>query len=578
MKPAAVAAACFALALLTFFQFPGHTWLQQDSQIYAPILERLENPAALRNDMLTARPHVAYTLYDEAALALRAVTRLDFPTVLALEQIAARAFGIWGLYLCALCLLRRAGIQPAMPASSPAFLSLFVAAVCSLGAVIAGPSVLTVEYEPTPRAFALPLLICAVGLTAHRRYLGAGVAGAAAFLFHAPTALPFWGLYLLLCGARTRACRVETLLDTCSPAGSPASARAPTRHARVRAPLWGLVPMLAAIPILALAAHRQASGEARQLFWRLTPFVEQVQRMRSSYNWISTWPREVIFHYAVVFAVLLAAYVRLRREIEPELRIFLLGLPALGILGMPASWLLLEHWRWALVPELQPMRGLMFVTLFMVFLAASAGVRAAVSRRPFEAAAWFALAYLPALQPVFTQSYTVRTLAVTLGLAALAWLAIRFSPRWGGVSLALGLAAFFALPGIGGVVNYPAPHTPELEQLSAWARASTPPDAVFLFADSGRSPDSGIFRAEAVRAIYVDWKGGGQANYLPGYAEQWYFRWQQTNANRFRPAMLPKYEALGVQYVVLQPKNRLPRPPAFENGKYAVYALAAGSR
>jgi len=346
-----------------------------------------------------------------------------------------------------------------------------------------------------------------------------------------------------------------------------------------RAPLVGLLPMLAAIPILAFAAHRQASGEAHEFFARLTPFVEQVQRMRSSYNWISTWPSEVILHYAIVFAVLLAAYARLRREIELELRVFLLGLPALGMLSMPASWLLLEHWRWALVPELQPMRGLMFVTLFMVLLAASAAVRAATAGRPFEAAAWFALAYLPALQPVFTQSYALRTLAVTVGLAALAWLAIRLSASRGGVSLALGLAAFFVIPGIGGVVNYPAPHTPELAQLSAWARASTPPDAVFLFADAGRSPDSGIFRAEAVRAIYVDWKSGGQANYLPGFAEQWWFRWQQTNANRFRPAMLPKYTALGVQYVVLQPKNRLPRPPAFENANYAVYALpGAGGR
>ena len=34
MKVPAIA----ALALLTFFQFPGHTWLQQDTQIYAPVL------------------------------------------------------------------------------------------------------------------------------------------------------------------------------------------------------------------------------------------------------------------------------------------------------------------------------------------------------------------------------------------------------------------------------------------------------------------------------------------------------------------------------------------------------------
>jgi hypothetical protein len=574
MKPAAVAAACLALALLTFFQFPGHTWLQQDSQIYVPILERLENPAALRNDLLTARPHVAYTLYDEAALALRAVTRLDFRRVLELEQIAARAFGIWGLYLCALSLLRRrAGFQPAMPASSPAFLphlmALFIAAICSLGAVVAGPTVLTVEYEPTPRAFALPLVICAVGLVAHRRYLAAGIAGAAAFLLHAPTALPFWGLYLLLFIPHRRAGLRPAM---------PASLRAfLSANRRV---LWGLFPLALAIPILILAAHRQqVPGEAQQLFARITPFREQVQRLRASYNWISTWPRELIPHYAIAFAVLLAAYARLRRDIGPELRLFLLGLPALGILSMPASFLLLERARWALIPELQPMRCLLFVTLFMVLLAASAGVRAAVARRPFEAVAWFALAYLPALQPVFTQSYAVRTLAVTMGLAALAWLAIRLSGRRAGVSLALGLAAFFAIPGIGGVVNYPASHNPELAQLSAWARASTPPDAVFLFADAGRSGDSGIFRAEAVRAIYVDWKGGGQVNYLPGFAEEWWFRWQQTNANRFRPSILPKYESLGIQYVVLQPRNRLPDAPVFENAKYAVHALAsAGSR
>ena len=575
MKPAAVAAACLALALLTFFQFPGHTWLQQDSQIYAPILERLENPAALRNDLLTARPHVAYTLYDEAALALRAVTRLDFERVLELEQIAARAFGIWGLYLCAQCLLAPLGTT-----GKRDLMALFVAAIGSLGAVVAGPTVLTVEYEPTPRAFALPLVICAIGLAAHRRYLGAGIAGAAAFLLHAPTALPFWGLYLLLCGARTRAGRVETPLDARSGTGNQASARVPTRHARVRAPLWGLAPLALAIPILILAAHRQqVPGEAQQLFARIAPFREQVQRLRASYNWISTWPRELIPHYAIAFAVLLAAYARLRRDIGPELRMFLLGLPALGILSMPASFLLLERARWALLPELQPMRCLLFVILFMALLAAAAGVRAAVAGRPFEAVAWFALAYLPALQPVFTQRYAARTLAVTAGLAALAWLAVRLSARFAGVSLAFGLAAFFAIPGIGGVVNYPSSHNPELAQLSAWARASTQPDAVFLFADAGRSGDSGIFRAEAVRAIYVDWKGGGQVNYLPGFAEEWWFRWQQTNANRFRPSMLPKYEALGIQYVVLQPRNRLPQAPVFENASYSVYALTgAGSR
>src|SRR5271157_5788480 len=186
MKPAGTAAICLALALLTYFQFPGHTWLQQDSQIYVPILEHQRDPAVLRNDILAQYPHVAYTLYDEAALALRAVTRLGFREVLAIEQIVTRAFGIWGLFLMASAL----GLSPGG--------AWLVTMIASLGALIAGPQVLTFEYEPTPRAFAVPLVLCAIGLAAHRRQLAAGIAGACAFLYHPPAALQFWALFALL--------------------------------------------------------------------------------------------------------------------------------------------------------------------------------------------------------------------------------------------------------------------------------------------------------------------------------------------------------------------------------------------
>ena len=112
MKPLATAAVCVALALLTFFQFPGHTWLQQDSQIYVPILEHLRDPAVLRNDILVQHPHVAFTLYDEVALALRAVTGAGFREVLGAQQIVTRALGIWGLLLMA------AGARPRLRAGA----------------------------------------------------------------------------------------------------------------------------------------------------------------------------------------------------------------------------------------------------------------------------------------------------------------------------------------------------------------------------------------------------------------------------------------------------------------------------
>jgi hypothetical protein len=109
--------------------------------------------------------------------------------------------------------------------------------------------------------------------------------------------------------------------------------------------------------------------------------------------------------------------------------------------------------------------------------------------------------------------------------------------------------------------THPHLHTPELAQLSAWARASTPRDAVFLFADAGKQLQPGIFRTEALRAVYVDWKGGGQVNYLADLGEQWWSRWQQAMAAPFDPPNVARYGALGIDYIVLSPRNRLPAAP-----------------
>jgi hypothetical protein len=525
MKPFGTAAACVALALLTFFQFPGHTWLQQDSQIYVPILEHLRDPSVLRNDILVQHPHVAFTLYDETALALRTVSGAGFREVLAAQQIATRALGIWGLLLMGEAL----GL-----AFAPA---LLVAAICSLGALIPGPTVLTFEYEPTPRAFAVPLMICAIGLAAHRRHLGSGTAAAAAFLYHPPTALPFWGVFFVV-------------------------ALWPHRERRAR--LAALMPLAAAVVLLGAAASAQsASGEAQRVFARLDSAQEFLQRMRTSYVWISTWPAAIIVHHLLIMAVLVAAFVRIRQAVNVELRVLLLGMAALGLLTMPLSWLLLERFHWGMVPQVQPMRVLLFLTLGMQFLTAAAGARAMAARRPAEALAWFAFAYLLPLQPVLTGPFVWSRLNLALALAALTALAgIRWAP-------VVAIAAFFAIPWLGGVVNYPRLHNPDLAQLSAWARANTRRDAVFVFPGVNRSVAPGIFRSEALRAVYVDWKGGGQVNYLKDLGEQWWFRWRQTR--NFRPADLPQYSASGITYVVLQ--EPLPRAPQFQNSTYVVYQL-----
>jgi hypothetical protein len=71
----------------------------------------------------------------------------------------------------------------------------------------------------------------------------------------------------------------------------------------------------------------------------------------------------------------------------------------------------------------------------------------------------------------------------------------------------------------------------------------------------------------------VDWKGGGQVNYLKELGDQWWLRWQLTLGAGYRSADLPKYAALGCRYAVLQTRNRLPRQPVFENAEYVVYDL-----
>ena len=534
MKNVAVAAGILALTALSWFQFPGHTWLQQDTQIYVPILEHLRDPAVLRRDMLVERPHVSFTLYDEAARGLARVTGLGFREVLQCQQIATRALGIWGLYLMA----------AALGFSAPA--SLLVAGALSLGATIAGPAVLSFEIEPDPRSLAVPLLFLAIGLVAHGWDLAAGIAGSLAFLMHPPTVIPFWGVYLVIAVARRR--------------------------------FQAFVPLAAACIVLAIAArYQEGASEAQLFFSRIAPSLESLQRMRAPYAWISEWWRDWLPHYLLLYAASLLAYARLRKRTPPDLRYFLLGLPLVGILSVPVSYILLEKMKWVLLPQLQPMRALLFVTVIAEFSAAAAGIMSAQMRRYLEAFAWFALLYLVPLNtsvtvmPSWNRALAAALLAAGASLAAFAE-ARKF--RWSAAALAgVAIAAFFLVPTLGAVRTYPRLHTPELAQLSAWARASTPREAVFLFADAGRQLQPGIFRSQALRAVYVDWKGGGQVNYLTDLGVEWWTRWQQVLAAPFDPRDVARYRPLGIDYIVLSPRNRLPdAAPVFENGGYLVYA------
>lgn len=556
-----IALAVIALTAASFWVFPGHTWLQADTQIYVPILERLWDPSVLTADPVAERPHVAFTIYDEVALGLRRITGLDFRTILTAQQLVFRALGILGAYLIATAL----GLSAA-----PALLA---AAVFSLGATVIGPSVLTLEYEPVPRGFAGPLVLLALGLAGRGRDLGAGIAATLAFLYHPPTAAAFWAVYFVL---------------ALWPSPPPVMARR----------IAGLIPLaLGALLLLVLSRMQPGISEPQMLFSRLDPDLEKLQRMRAAYNWISLWDTAWLRLHVLLWLAGLGAFWRLRRagafrsrEVLAwpviDLEFFLVGLPLAGMLCIPLSYWLLDGMKWAVIAQLQPARNLLFTMTLSSLMAVAAAARAGEAKRWWESLLWLLVVYAIPTHTRLLQFDSAalanplgrRRALLVLAMAACSALALQAWVRPRLVKILLAVVAiagpFFAIPVLGQVRNYPELHHAELDELAAWARSHTAPSAVFLFPDAGRELFPGIFRAKALRAVYVDWKGGGQVNFLRGFAGEWWRRWQQTMEGGFRVSRWPQYAASGADYLVVRRPRNLPgRTPVFENGRYAVYRL-----
>jgi hypothetical protein len=158
-------------------------------------------------------------------------------------------------------------------------------------------------------------------------------------------------------------------------------------------------------------------------------------------------------------------------------------------------------------------------------------------------------------------------------LAASAELLRRF--RAAAVALAAAIVApYFVIPMAGQVRNYPNLHTPELHELASFARANTPKDAVFLFPDAGKALYPGLFRAEAIRSVYVDWKAGGQVNYFHSLAEEWWTRWQAAMSGQDIAANLVRFRELGIDYVVMKKNHPIAgMEPVYLNGGHIVYRL-----
>ena len=212
----------------------------------------------------------------------------------------------------------------------------------------------------------------------------------------------------------------------------------------------------------------------RQFFARLDASQEVLQRMRTAYVWVSSWPAVDFAHHLVMLAIfVLALWAACAKRWARIWRHHASRVSGGGRSERPSFLaLLLEQARWGLIPQLQPMRALLFLTLGVQFLTAAAGARAMGERRMPEAFVWFTVAYLIPMQALWTAS-------VLEGHADR-----RGAGRWQGRRRCWGLRSTwlpaaaavkwrcFAIPAVGGVVNYPDLHSEDLKaELSAWARA-----------------------------------------------------------------------------------------------------------
>src|SRR5262249_25673094 len=160
------------------------------------------------------------------------------------------------------------------------------------------------------------------GLVAHGRYMAGALAGSAAFLLHAPTTYPFWIVYAVL-------------------------GLWPSKTRRSR--LYRLWIFLRALFVLLFSSGAPSRGPPGPSFLaRLDTQQEGLQRMRASYIWISIWAPLWLAHYVFLYTVTLLGVARLRNTLSPELRFFAIGLPLIGILSVPVSYLMLEKMKLAL--------------------------------------------------------------------------------------------------------------------------------------------------------------------------------------------------------------------------------------
>ncbi len=527
---------------LGFEIFPGHTYLQSDTQIYVPMLERLDAPGYLSRDLVATYPVFTYTIYDEVTLFLHNVTGLSLRGALITQQLVCRSAGVLGAFLLA----KAAGLDD--------LLAFLVATLLNLGAALAGPGVSLVEYEPVPGAFATGLVLLGIGLLAREKPLLAGLAAGIALLYDARVAAPFWIVVL-----------VGLIFD---------------RHSRSLLRPAATVLLIFILLLANLAQLQPGVIEPQVFFGQVSARMSDILRYRESDAWVSLWAQRGIWHYLVIWVCGVWATARIWPALNRQLRWFFVVLPLLGIVSVPISYLLLEQLRWSLILQIRPAAELLFTVATASLACSIAGIRAALKRKAWEATLWFLLVFaLPVnvrvldLLQVSNRRSAIQLAFCVAVAVLLALLLTQFgSTKVRRLVLLIPFLAIVAAPRIGRVENHSKIDRKPIAELAEWAENNTWGSSMFLFPDAGRDLYPGIFRAESRRGVWVDWRSGSLANYFESFANDWWERWQQTMEGSFSAARLQEMLSLPVDYYVLKRSNHLADVrPIFRNREFVVY-------
>jgi hypothetical protein len=343
-----------ALAVVTFAQFalfPGHTYLEGESQIYVPVIERLDAPGYLSRDLTATHPHVAYTIYDEITLFLHQGVKLSFEHALAIQQLLFRGAGVFGIFL----LLRAGRIS--------GWYAVLIAAVLSTAATLPGISGLMLGAEPTPRVFAFGAALLSMGALAWKNPLVSGLAAGVALLYDTSVAAPLWIAILAAC-----------IFDR-----------------RLRSMLRPFPTILIIFLLLLgnLAQLQPGAPEAPKFLSALPPDVRMVQQLRTPQFWVTLWQPGILHAYVAIFVTGLWAIMRIWPLLSRELRWLLLFPSCAGAFSIAFSYVLLDHLHWSLVPAFEPMKALAY-TCLATLIAVTIAALASWKRTNFkESACWF---------------------------------------------------------------------------------------------------------------------------------------------------------------------------------------------